>query len=179
VVDEPAKRKVTGAELEERFEAQRDLLRAVVYRLVGSMAEAEDAVQEAWLRVCGVDVAAIDSLGGWLRTVVTRICIDKLRSGASRREQLSGQLPEMPRTIAGYDGPEEQAFEAESMSRALLVVLDRLRPEERVAFVLHDMFDVPFAGIAPIVDGTPVTTKKLASRARGKVQGTPRHPRSS
>ncbi|MDX2968466.1 sigma-70 family RNA polymerase sigma factor [Kribbella solani] len=154
----------------EAFEAERGKLKAVAYRLLGSHAEAEDAVQEAWIRLHRTD--GVDNLGGWLRTVVTRICLDELRARKIRPEQLSGpeELQEVP---ALRSTPEDEALVADSVSRALLVVLDTLEPAERIAFVLHDMFAVPFAQIAPIVERTPVATKKLASRARQRVQGTP------
>ncbi|MER7247623.1 sigma-70 family RNA polymerase sigma factor [Kribbella sp. NPDC000426] len=157
-------------ELTEAFEAERSKLEAVAYRLLGSRSEAEDAVQEAWIRLDRTD--GIDNLGGWLRTVVTRICLDMLRGRKAPAEDPDEleQLPEVRRT------PEDEALVADSVSRALLVVLDTLEPAERIAFVLHDMFAVPFAQIAPIVERNPVTTKKLASRARQKVQGTPSVP---
>jgi RNA polymerase sigma-70 factor (ECF subfamily) len=160
-------------ELTERFEADRGKLEAVAYRLLGSRSEAEDAVQEAWIRLGRAD--AIDNLGAWLRTVVTRICLDMLRSRKVRQEEFAG--PDvLEQTAAVRRTPEDQALVADSVSRALLVVLDTLEPAERIAFVLHDMFAVPFAQIAPIVDRNPVATKKLASRARQKVQGTPSVP---
>lgn len=157
-------------ELTEAFEAERSKLEAVAYRLLGSHSEAEDAVQEAWIRLDRTD--GIDNLGAWLRTVVTRICLDMLRSRKTPPEDPDEleQLPAVRRT------PEDEALVADSVSRALLVVLDTLEPAERIAFVLHDMFAVPFAQIAPIVERNPVTTKKLASRARQKVQGTPSVP---
>ncbi|WP_432893288.1 sigma-70 family RNA polymerase sigma factor [Kribbella sp. CA-245084] len=157
-------------ELTEAFEAERSKLEAVAYRLLGSRSEAEDAVQEAWIRLDRTD--GIDNLGGWLRTVVTRICLDMLRGRKAPPEDPDEleQLPAVRRT------PEDEALVADSVSRALLVVLDTLEPAERIAFVLHDMFAVPFAQIAPIVERNPVTTKKLASRARQKVQGTPSVP---
>jgi RNA polymerase sigma-70 factor (ECF subfamily) len=158
--------------LAQRFEAQRGQLRAVAYRMLGSPTEAEDAVQEAWLRLNGADSDRVDNLGGWLRTVVTRICLDMLRSRTSRREDPTERpLDQVPDPAAG--SPEDEALLADSVSRALLVVLDTLAPAERVAFVLHDMFAVPFEQIAPIVERTPVAAKKLASRARAKVHGTP------
>ncbi|MGH4034347.1 sigma-70 family RNA polymerase sigma factor [Actinomycetota bacterium Odt1-20B] len=176
--------------LAERFEEHRGHLRAVAYRMLGSLAEADDAVQEAWLRLArtagdaeGSADAPIENLGGWLRTVVSRICLDVLRSPRSQRVDLVGQqVPDEAMTpgTGGTPGtpgtPEEEALTADSVGRALLVVLDTLTPPERVAFVLHDLFAVPFAEIAPIVDRSPVTTKKLASRARGRVQGTPALP---
>ncbi|MFH8408808.1 sigma-70 family RNA polymerase sigma factor [Streptomyces sp. NPDC018019] len=163
--------------LAERFEGQRDRLRAVAHRMLGSPEEADDAVQEAWLRLSRVDADAVDNLDGWLRTVVTRICLDVLRTRTSRREDLA-ELPafdEVPASVApdGPEGPEDTALLTDSVSRALLVVLDRLGPAERVVLVLHDMYAVPFHEIAPLVERTPVATKKLASRARHKVRGTP------
>ncbi|MFC5916344.1 sigma-70 family RNA polymerase sigma factor [Streptomyces pulveraceus] len=162
--------------LTERFEAQRGQLRAVAYRMLGSLDDAEDAVQEAWLRLGRVDADGVDNLGGWLRTVVTRICLDVLRSRRSRREDLAEQQVLDQAFRAQESPPEDEALLTESVSRALLVVLDTLDPVERVAFVLHDMFAVPFKEIAPIVGRTPVTTKKLASRARHKLRGTPAVP---
>ncbi|MBV9448728.1 MAG: sigma-70 family RNA polymerase sigma factor [Streptosporangiaceae bacterium] len=172
--------------LAERFEEQRGQLRAVAYRMLGSHSEAEDAVQEAWLRLARIDPAQLDNLPAWLRVVVTRICLDMLRSRSARYEDLRDQLPDdsVPADARAVPGgaarrstdPEEEALLADSVSRALLVVLDTLDPAERVAFVLHDMFAVPFAQIAPIVERTPAATKKLASRARQKVQGTPTVP---
>ncbi|MFI6729347.1 sigma-70 family RNA polymerase sigma factor [Streptomyces sp. R-74717] len=160
--------------LAERFETQRGRLRAVAYRMLGSLDEADDAVQEAWLRLGRVDADDVDNLAGWLRTVVTRICLDTLRSRRTRREDLTEQevLDQLSNPSQGSP-PEDEALLAESVGRALLVVLDTLSPAERVAFVLHDMYAVPFDRIAPIVERTPVATKKLASRARHKVQGSP------
>ncbi|HSA52993.1 MAG TPA: sigma-70 family RNA polymerase sigma factor, partial [Yinghuangia sp.] len=160
--------------LAELFEAHRDGLRAVAYRMLGSREEAEDAVQEAWIRLGRSHADSVDNLPGWLRTVVTRICLDMLRSRRSRREDPADsdefdQVPDTGRT----GGPEDQALLADAVSRALLVVLDTLTPAERVAFVLHDMFAVPFDQIAPLVERSPAAAKKLASRARHKVQGTP------
>jgi RNA polymerase sigma-70 factor (ECF subfamily) len=162
--------------LADRFQAQRDRLHTVAYRMLGSRSEADDAVQEAWLRLDGADAGGVDNLAAWLRTVVTRVCLDMLRSRASRRENLAGQLPDQIADLSQGGSPEDEALLADSVSRALLVVLDTLAPAERIAFVLHDMFAVPFEQIAPIVERTPVTTKKLASRARRKVQGTPAIP---
>jgi RNA polymerase sigma-70 factor (ECF subfamily) len=160
----------------ERFEAHRGALHAVAYRMLGSASEADDAVQEAWLRLDRAGDADIRNLGGWLRTVVSRICLDVLRARASRPEEPAGdRLPEIAATGPAAD-PERAVLLAESVGRALLVVLDTLVPAERVAFVLHDMFAVPFEEIAPIVDRSPATTKKLASRARQKVRGTPELP---
>ncbi|WP_328583196.1 sigma-70 family RNA polymerase sigma factor [Streptomyces sp. NBC_00370] len=163
-------------ELAELFEAERGKLRAVAYRMLGSVTEADDAVQEAWLRLGRVDAGELDNLAGWLRTVVTRICLDVLRSRRARPEYVTGQpLDEVP-DPAPAGRPEDEALLADSVSRALLVVLGTLAPAERVAFVLHDMFAVPFDQIAPIVERTPVATKKLASRARHKVRGVPAAP---
>jgi RNA polymerase sigma-70 factor (ECF subfamily) len=172
--------------LAERFEEQRGQLLAVAYRMLGSAAEAEDAVQEAWLRLARVNAAEVGNLPAWLRTVVTRICLDLLRSRSARREDLTDQLPEDSVLASdparpgspgrpGHD-PEEEALLADSVSRVLLLVLDTLSPAERITLVLHDMFTVPFGQIAPIIDRTPAATKKLASRARQKVQGTPAVP---
>ncbi|MET8683164.1 sigma-70 family RNA polymerase sigma factor [Streptomyces sp. NPDC004732] len=161
--------------LAERFEAHRGHLRAVAHRMLGSLADADDAVQETWLRLSRTGDDGIENLAGWLRTVVSRLCLDMLRSAAFRHEEAVGdRLPDGTGDAgARAADPEEEALLAESVGRALLVVLDRLGPDERVAFVLHDLFAVPFADIAPIVERTPVTTKKLASRARHKVQGPP------
>ncbi|NGO14332.1 sigma-70 family RNA polymerase sigma factor [Streptomyces sp. HC44] len=158
--------------LAELFEAHRGHLRAVAARMLGSLSDADDAVQETWLRLSRTEVAGVDNLAGWLRTVVSRICLDMLRSRTSRREepldrQRGDGLPE------DSDAPEDEVLRVDSVGRALLVVLDTLSPAERVAFVLHDLFAVPFAQIAPVLDRSEVTTKKLASRARHKVRGTP------
>jgi len=154
--------------LAARFEAHREHLHGVAYRMLGSPSEADDAVQEAWLRLARTDVSDVVNLAGWLTTVVSRICLDLLRSRAARREDLSAEVP-----METTDGPEEEALLVESVGRALLVVLDTLGPAERVAFVLHDMFAVPFDEIAPVVERTTAATKKLASRARLRVRGTP------
>lgn len=163
--------------LAERFEAERDQLRAVAYRMLGSPAEADDAVQEAWLRLARAGGADVGNLAAWLRTVVTRICLDMLRARRARPEELAGDgvTAGLPDPARG-GSPEDAALLADSVSRALLVVLDTLDPAERIAFVLHDMFAVPFSQIAPIVERTPAATKKLASRARHKVQGRPALP---
>jgi RNA polymerase sigma-70 factor, ECF subfamily len=160
--------------LAARFEAHRGQLRAVAYRMLGSASEADDVVQEAWLRLSRTDVSGIDSLEAWLRTVTSRVCLDMLRTRSSRGEEPFGaHLP-----ADGEDeDPEQEALLVDSVGRALLVVLDTLGPAERVAFVLHDLFAVPFEQIAPIVDRTPVAAKKLASRARHRVRGTPATPR--
>ena len=153
--------------LGRQFEAQRGRLRAVAYRMLGQASEAEDAVQEAWLRLSRSDTATIDNLGGWLTTVVARICLDMLRARKARREEPMG--PGVPEPAAEATG--EEAMLADSIGLALLVVLDTLKPAERVAFVLHDMFDLPFEEIAPIVGRTPAAARQLASRARRRVKG--------
>jgi RNA polymerase sigma factor (sigma-70 family) len=159
--------------LAEEFERHRGLLRSVAYRMLGSASEADDAVQETWLRASRTDIRGIASLDAWLRTVVSRICLDMLRTRLSRREEPLGWHVTAP---AQDDGPEDEALLAESVGRAMLVVLDRLAPAERIAFVLHDLFAVPFSQIAPIVDRSPATAKKLASRARQRVRGAPAVP---
>lgn len=152
------------------FEANRPRLRGLAYRMLGSRAEADDAVQDAWLRLAGADADDVDNLGGWLTTVVARLCLDRLRSRTSRREDAAGITPaELPADDAD---PAGQAVMADSIGAALLIVLDSLQPAERVAFVLHDVFAVPFDEIAVIVDKSPDATRQLASRARRRVQGT-------
>lgn len=162
--------------LSEEFEASRPRLRAVAYRMLGSHEEAADVVQETWLRVEGAGSTEVQNLGGWLTTISTRICLDRLRSRRSRPENAAGiQLDERDERTAEFDeaaGPEEEALLGESIGAALLVVLDRLTPTERVAFVLHDVFAVPFDEIAQIIDRTPEAARQLASRARRRVQGT-------
>jgi RNA polymerase sigma factor (sigma-70 family) len=158
--------------LAKRFEENRAHLRAVGYRMLGSLSEADDAVQEAWLRLSRSDTSGIENLGGWLTTVVGRVCLDMLRSRKSRREEpLGGRVPEP--IISREDGidPEREALVADSVGLALLVVLETLAPAERLAFVLHDMFAVPFEEIAPIVGRSPTAARQLASRARRRVQG--------
>jgi RNA polymerase sigma-70 factor, ECF subfamily len=158
--------------LAERFEEHRDRLQAVAYRMLGSSSEVDDAVQEAWLRLSRTDSGEIDNLGGWLTTVVARLCLDMLRSRASRREEPF--TPDAPEPVArGTRGssPEQEALLADSVGLALLVVLDRLAPAERLAFVLHDMFAVPFEEIAPIVGRSAEAARQLASRARRRVRG--------
>ncbi|MDA0567337.1 RNA polymerase sigma factor SigJ [Streptomonospora sp. S1-112] len=161
--------------LARRFEEHRTHLTAVAYRMLGSLTDAEDAVQESWLRLArttGDDRAAdIDNLGGWLTTVVGRVCLDMLRSRRTRREDpLDARLPDPVVSDDGAD-PAHQAVLADSVGLALLVVLESLKPAERLAFVLHDLFGMPFEQIAPIMDRTPVAARKLASRARRRVQG--------
>ncbi|MFD7659338.1 sigma-70 family RNA polymerase sigma factor [Actinosynnema sp. NPDC059797] len=158
--------------LAEHFETHRAHLRAVAHRMLGSTAEADDAVQETWLRLRRVDPDEVRDSAAWLRTVVSRVCLDALRARKARREDDPATAPE-PRDTAD---PEAEAVLADSVGHALLVVLDALSPAERVAFVLHDAFAVPFDQIAPVVDRTPATTKKLASRARRKVRGAPVPP---
>ena len=157
--------------LAERFEAHRTHLRAVAYRMLGSLSEVDDAVQEAWLRLSRADRAGIDNLGGWLTTVVARVCLDMLRSRQSRREEpFTPDAPEPVATGARGSSPEQDALLADSVGLALLVVLDRLTPAERLAFVLHDMFAVPFEEIAPIVGRSAEAARQLASRARRRVR---------
>ena len=159
--------------LAERFEENRDRLRAVAYRMLGSPSEAEDAVQEAWLHLSRSDTGGVANLRGWLTTVVARVCLDTLRSRASRREESFGQhLPEPVAMREDGTDPEREAVLADSVGLALLVVLDKLTPAERLAFVLHDMFAVPFEEIAAIVRRSPAAARQLASRARRRVQGT-------
>jgi len=157
--------------LADQFEANRAHLGAVAYRMLGSRAEADDAVQEAWLRLGRSDTSAVDNLTGWLTTVVARVCLDMLRSRKARHEEPT--VEEAGETVAGDDDPEQEALLADSVGLALLVVLNKLAPAERVAFVLHDMFDLPFEEIAPIISRSPVTARQLASRARRRVQGGP------
>jgi RNA polymerase sigma factor (sigma-70 family) len=158
--------------LAERFEAHRARLRAVAYRMLGSLSEADDAVQEAWLRLSLADTRDVDNLGGWLTTVVARVSLNMLRSRRSRREEPLGvRQPEPIIDRAEGADPEHQALLADSVGLALLVVLETLPPAERLAFVLHDMFAVPFNEIAPIVERSPEAARQLASRARRRVQG--------
>ncbi|MFD9433856.1 sigma-70 family RNA polymerase sigma factor [Streptomyces sp. NPDC060002] len=156
----------------ERFEAARPHLRAVAYRMLGSLSEAEDAVQETWLRAARADVGDVENLGGWLTTVVGRVCLNMLRSRRTRPEvPLDAGVAEPSVGTADGGDPEEEALLADSVGVALLVVLDTLAPAERLAFVLHDLFAVPFDAIAPMIDRTPATTRQLASRARRRVRG--------
>jgi RNA polymerase sigma factor (sigma-70 family) len=158
--------------LAEQFEGHRTRLRAVAYRMLGSVGEVDDAVQEAWLRLSRADSSAIDNLGGWLTTVVARVCLDMLRSRQSRREEpFAPDAPEPVATGPGGSSPEQEALLADSVGLALLVVLDRLAPAERLAFVLHDMFAVPFEEIGPIVGRSAEAARQLASRARRRVRG--------
>lgn len=155
--------------LADRFEAHRGHLKAVAYRMLGSLSEADDAVQEAWLRLSRSDTSDVENLGGWLTTVTGRVCLDMLRSRNSRRESpLQDHLPD---PIVSREDPESEALLADSVGLALLVVLESLAPAERLTFVLHDMFAVPFEQIAPIVGRSPAAAKQLAHRARRRVQG--------
>jgi RNA polymerase sigma factor (sigma-70 family) len=158
--------------LVEQFEEHRTHLRAVAYRMLGSVSEADDALQETWLRLSRSDTSKVENLGGWLTTVLGRVCLDMLRSRKSRREESLGAR--VPEPIAGRaDGadPEQEALLSDSVGLALLVVLETLTPAERLAFVLHDMFAVPFDEIAPIVGRSPDAARQLASRARRRVRG--------
>jgi RNA polymerase sigma factor (sigma-70 family) len=163
--------------LAEQFEENRTHLRAVAYRMLGSISEADDAVQEAWLRLSRSDTSGVENLGGWLTTVVGRVCLDMLRSRRSRREVPLGEPQPIVSRQAGID-PENEALLADSVGLALLVVLETLSPAERLAFVLHDMFAVPFGEIAPIVGRSPSAARQLASRARRRVQGAATSPDS-
>jgi RNA polymerase sigma factor (sigma-70 family) len=161
----------------EQFERHRAHLRAVAYRMLGSVSEADDAVQEAWLRLSRSRDTAIDNVAGWLTTVVGRVCIDMLRARRSRREDLVGTwLPEPVVTVDDHADPEQETLLADSVGLALLVVLETLTPSERLAFVLHDTFGVPFEEIAPMIDRTPAAARQLASRARRRVRGAPTVP---
>jgi RNA polymerase sigma-70 factor (ECF subfamily) len=158
--------------LTERFEEHRAHLRAVAYRMLGSVSEAEDAVQEAWLRLSRADTSDVENLGGWLTTVVSRVCLNRLRSRKSRREEpLEVYVPDPIVSREDETDPEHEAQLVDSVGLALLVVLDALAPAERLAFVLHDMFAVPFEQIAGIVGRSPAAARQLASRARRRVQG--------
>jgi RNA polymerase sigma-70 factor (ECF subfamily) len=155
-------------DLVRRFEAERRRLQAVAYRMLGSASEAEDAVQETWLRLARSDPDTIDNFGGWLTTVVARICLDQLRARKARREE--PMSPDVPEPVSP-ETTDQEAMLSDSIGVALLVVLDTLNPAERVAFVLHDMFDLPFEAIAPIVGRSPAAARQLASRARRRVRG--------
>jgi RNA polymerase sigma factor (sigma-70 family) len=163
--------------LAERFEEHRNHLRAVAYRMLGSFSDADDAVQEAWLRLSRADTSDVENLGGWLTTIVARVSLNMLQSRKARREEPVGaHLTDEIRSGPGGASPEHEAVLADSVGLALLVVLDTLTPAERLAFVLHDMFAVPFEEIAPIVERSPAATRKLASRARLRVQGADTAP---
>lgn len=158
----------------DEFERNRPHLRAVAYRMLGSGTEADDAVQETWIRFARAQAGAVDNLRGWLTTVISRICLDMLRARRARREELV-EAPQV--TLEDSSDPEQEALLADSVGLALLVVLEMLSPAERLAFVLHDMFGMPFEEIAPIVERNPAATRQLASRARRRVRGV--HPQSS
>lgn len=167
---------LTPERLAERFEEHRPHVRAVAYRMLGSVSEAEDAVQEAWIRLSRTDVSGVDNLRGWLTTVVARVCLDMLRTRASRREDPLDVDVHVPDPIicavgTADEGPETNAMVADSVGLALLVVLEKLEPAERLAFVLHDVFGMTFEEIAPVVERSVVATRQLASRARRRVQG--------
>src|SRR6478609_8623494 len=155
----------------ERFEEHRTHLRAVAYRMLGSRTEADDAVQESWIRLSRTGASGVENLGGWLTTVTARVCLDMLRSRRSRREEPVGaEVPEPTVSRPEAAGPEQEVLLADSVGLALLVVLETLAPAERVAFVLHDMFDLPFDQIGPIVGRSAAATRQLASRARRRGQ---------
>ncbi|MEO6889412.1 MAG: sigma-70 family RNA polymerase sigma factor [Ktedonobacteraceae bacterium] len=158
--------------LAERFEAERPHLRGVAYRMLGDLSEAEDAVQESWLHLSRSDTSGVENLGGWLTTVTARVCLDMLRSRKSRREEsLDASVPEPITSREDGVDPEHEALLADSVGLALLVVLDTLNPAERLSFVLHDIFAMPFDEIAPIVERSPTAARQLASRARRRVRG--------
>ena len=160
----------------QRFEEQRPRLRAVAYRMLGSLDEADDALQEAWVRFSAAGSDDVVNLGGWLTTIVTRVCLNILRARAARPETLAGaRVPDPVLSPADGPTPEQEALLADSVGLALLVVLDTLNPAERVAFVLHDVFDVPFGEIAPMLERTPEATRQLASRARHRVRAAGAH----
>src|SRR5215469_168253 len=155
-----------------RFERHRPHLRAVAYRMLGSLTEADDAVQDTWMRLSRSGADDIENLGGWLTTIVARVCLNMLRSRNHRREEpLAVHMPDPVVSLEGELQPEEQALLADSVGLALLVILDTLTPDERLAFVLHDMFELPFKEIAPMLSRTPDAAKQLASRARRRVNG--------
>jgi RNA polymerase sigma factor (sigma-70 family) len=158
--------------LADRFEEHRSHLRAVAYRMLGSLTEADDAVQDTWLRLSRAGAGGVENLGGWLTTIVARVCLNMLRSRGTRREEpLGARLPDPVISAEGELQPEDEALLADSVGLALLVVLDTLSPAERLAFVLHDMFALPFEEIAPMVGRTPAAARQLASRARRRVKG--------
>jgi len=163
--------------LAEQFEAERPQLRRIAYRMLGTLDEADDAVQESWIRLSRTDDFSVENLGAWLTTVVSRVCLDMLRTRRSRREEFVGSW--MPEPIVAVDGaptPEEETLIADGVGLALYIVLETLAPAERLAFVLHDMFALPFDEIAPIVGRTPETARQLASRARKRIQGAKLEP---
>jgi RNA polymerase sigma factor (sigma-70 family) len=155
--------------LVERFEANRPHLRAVAYRMLGSLGDADDAVEEAWLRMSRADTGGVENLGGWLTTVVARVCLDMRRS--RREDSVDAPVPDPTVGAENWIGPQDDAVLADSVGLALLVVLGTLTPAERLAFVLHDMFALPFDQIAPMLGRSPTATRRLASRARRRVRG--------
>jgi RNA polymerase sigma-70 factor (ECF subfamily) len=158
--------------LAQRFEEHRPRLRGVAYRMLGSLSEADDALQDAWFRISRAETGGVENLGGWLTTVVARVCLNMLQARRTRREEpLDGHVPDPIVSRADGSDPEQQAVLVDSLGLALLVVLEALSPAERVAFVLHDVFGVPFEEIAPIVGRSPIAARQLASRARRRVQG--------
>jgi RNA polymerase sigma-70 factor (ECF subfamily) len=159
--------------LASRFEEHRSHLGAVAYRMLGSVTEAEDALQDAWVRACPADTSGIENMREWLTTVVARVCLNMLRSRRARAEEHSVHLPDPVVSLQENAGPEHEALLADSVGLALLVVLDTLAPAERLAFVLHDMFAMPFEEIAALLDRSPAAARQLASRARRRVQGSP------
>ncbi len=160
--------------LAERFEANRSHLRGVAFRMLGSLTEAEDAVQEAWIRLSRTDTSHVDNLQAWLTTVVGRVCLNMLRTRETRREaSLETHLPDLVLSPEGGIDPEQEALLGDSVGLAMFVLLESLTPGERVAFVLHDVFAMPFDAIAPIIDRTPTAARQLASRARRRVHGAP------
>lgn len=156
-----------------QFEASRPRLQALAYRILGSRTDAEDAVQETWLRLVRTDLALVDNLGGWLTTVTARLCLDRLRSRRARPEESVGDLPDDVVSAVDTKDPADEALVADSVGAALIMVLELLAPSERVAFVLHDVFAVPFDEIAPVVDRSPEAARQLASRARRRLQANP------
>ena len=163
--------------LADRFEEHRPHLRAVAYRMLGSVAEADDAVQDTWIRVSRAGTSEVENLGGWMTTIVARVCLNVLRSRTTRREEAVGaHVPDPVVLPEGAIPPDEEALLADSVGLALLVVLDTMAPAERLAFVLHDMFDLPFDEIAPMVGRTPAAARQLASRARRRVRGAEVRP---
>ncbi len=156
-----------------QFEASRPRLQALAYRILGSRTDAEDAVQETWLRLVRTDLAQVDNLGGWLTTVTARLCLDRLRSRRARPEESVGDLPDDVVSAADTKDPADEVLVADSVGAALIMVLELLAPSERVAFVLHDVFAVPFDEIAPVVDRSPEAARQLASRARRRLQANP------
>jgi RNA polymerase sigma factor (sigma-70 family) len=162
--------------LAERFQENRSHLRSVAYRMLGSVSEAEDAVQEAWIRLSRSDSGDIENLSGWLTTVVARVCLDQLRRRSSKKEESLETLPEVSASVKGPSNPEQEALMADSVGLALLVVLDRLNPPERIAFVLHDLFGFSFEEIGRTLERSPDSARQLASRARRRVRGVDQKP---